>query len=228
MPRRLLCLVAFALVLALSGCAAPQSESRRDLSSIRKIAVSYAPADASGSGEPSVAGRIVGRAVRHGVSIGLGSLQLGLFAGLIGDVADLSHSSSKKDGSDVSREVLAILSAAKTDPGWLVAQRTQAEVARGGRFTISRTNPDALFDFELWEARIEPVDRLGLQQRAVLGVKARLRDRAGAVVWNGQSAATSARSRTWQEYRERPARLRAEFDALARVVARDLVADLQR
>ncbi len=228
MPTRFLRLVALAIAPLISGCANQPAGKRRDLSGIRKVAVSYAPADALGTGEPSVAGKIAGRAVRHGVSIGLGSLQLGLFAGLIGDVADLSHSSSKKGGRNVSQEVLTLLSAARTDPAWLVAQRTQAEVTRGGRFTISQTNPDALFDFELRQARLEPVDRLGFQQRAVLGVKASLRDRAGGLVWNGESVVTSARSRTWQEYRERPTRLRAEFDVLARIVARDLVADLGR
>ena len=216
------------LPLTFAGCATRNATSRHDLSRIRTVAINYAPPRSGRTDDRSVSGDIAGRALRRGLSIGLGSLRLGLVAGLVGDVVDVSRPSSKDGHGKISEDVLKLLAFENTDPGWLVAQRTQAEIARRRLFTIRAANPDAAFEFELRRARLEPVDKLALQQRAALTMMARLRDRNGAVVWSAEAAATLAKVRTWQEYRERPALLRADFDALARTVARDFADDLAR
>ena len=216
-----------ALALSLAGCAQRDTVNRRGLAAVRRVAVNYAtPAGAEASG--SRAKPFVDHAMRQGVSIGLGALNLGLVGGLVWDAIDLSTPGANSGKADVSREVLAVLREAKTDPAWLVAQRTEQEIARRRLFAVTRANPDAVCDFEVRRAAMAPVDKLGLAFRPVLTVRARLRDRTGATLWSKEASATAAAARSWQEYRERPQRLRGDFDALAASIARQLVDDLAR
>jgi hypothetical protein len=192
---------------------------------VHRVAFNYAtPAGGDSSG--SRAKPFVDRAVREGVSIGLGALQLGLVGGLAWDAVDLSTSAGKSGKAEISREVLNVLQEAKTDPGWLVAHRTEQEMARRRLFVVTQANPDAVCDFEVRRATMVPVDKLALNFRPALSVRARLRDRTGATLWSKEASATAVMGRTWQEYREHPQRLRGDFDVLAASVARKFADDL--
>ena len=95
-------------------------------------------------------------------------------------------------------------------------------------FALTKSNPDAVLDLELRRLQFESVDARGLNCRAALAVTARLQDRKGATLWKKDAAATSTRMRTSREYIEQPRLARADFDALAAAVSRQLLADFGR
>lgn len=221
-------LILAATVLCFASCASDRSIGRADRAKVRSVAVNYAPAadrpEASGSG----GGRVAGRVARHGASIGLSALHLGPIA-RIGRLAmllaDVPGGSRKWA---VSSAVLLALRDAGTDPLLLVARRTEEQIRRQKLFALDRANPDGVFHFELERATLDPVDKAGLTHRASLAVAAELRTAKGRTVWRKRLAARSGTIRTWQDYEERPSRLKTDFDGLAGVVARRLAADFTR
>ena len=212
----LLCIAA-----TLSGCATQTPANRKDVAGIRSVAVNY--------GSPAVRGRsgnIAGTVARHGAGFALG--QLGLICSLIGlgvDVVDVSAPAS--DGK-ISGNALRLLQDAGTSPLALVAQRTEQEISRRRLFALARSNPDAVFDLELRRLQLDPADARELYGRSSLAVTARLRDRQGVTLWKKDAAATSGRTRTWREYSEQPRLARGDFDALAAIVSRQLLAEFPR
>ena len=213
--------VLLGVAVALGGCATQTSAKRNDIATVRSVAVNY--------GSPVGSGRsssIAGRVARHGAGFALG--QLGLIGSLIGlgvDVVDVSTPAS--DGK-ISGNALRLLQDAGTSPLALVAQHTEQEISRRRLFALARSNPDAVFDLELRRLQLDSADARGLNCRALLAVTARLRDRKGATLWKKDAAATSGRTRTWREYNEQPRLARADFDSLAALVSRQLLADFPR
>ena len=208
-------------IAALSGCATRTPANRKDLAAIRSVAENY--------GSPAVRGRsgnIAGTVARHGAGFALG--QLGLIGSLIGLGVDVVGVSTPTSDGKISGNALRLLDAAGTSPLALVAQRSEQEISRRRLFALARTNPDAVFDLELRRLQLDSADARGLNCRASLAVTARLRDRRGATLWQKDAAATSGRTRTWREYNEQPRFARADFDSLAALVSRQLLADFPR
>ena len=209
-------------ILALtSGCATPSTAGRGRLANVHTVAVTYAPAatpDSTGS-------RVAGRVARHGAGYALGSLGIiGSVVGLAVDVVDVSRPARE---ARISPVALQLLHAAGTEPLALVAARTEQEISRRRLFALTRANPDAVLDLDLREISLKSADNRNLLCRASLGVTARLRDRSGTTLWKKEASATSARVRPWRDCTEQPRLVKADFDALAANISRQLFADLQ-
>ena len=211
----------------LNGCATQTSTpaNRSKLANVRSVAVNYA--SVGGGRGNSTGGRVAGRVARHGAGYALG--QLGFVGGLIGLAVDVVDIATPSTGdTKISTPALNLLREAGTEPLALVAQQTEREIARRRTFALSNANPDAILNLELRRLQIDPVDSRGLNHRATLAVNARLVDRKGGTLWQKSAAATSARVRSAREYNEQPRLARADFDALAAVIARQLLADFGR
>ena len=218
--------VLLGMAIGLSGCATPTPANRNKLAGIHSVAVNY---ESQGRGaSDSTGGRIAGRVARHGAGFALGQAGLGFVGGIIGlavDVADIATPSSEPKVSGSARRLLHVAGA---DPLSLVAQRTEQEISRRRLFALGKSNPDAVFNLELRQLKLDPVDARNLSYRATLAVTARLLDRKGAVLWSKDAAATSVRAQSSREYSERPRLARDDFDGLAAVVSRQLLADFPR
>lgn len=211
--------LALAVLLAASGCATPTPTSRGKLAGVRSVAVTYAP----GATPDSAGNRVAGRVARHGAGFALG--QLGLIGSVVGLAVDVVDVSRPAREAKISSSTIRLLRDAGTEPLALVATRSEQEISRRRLFAITRANPDAVLDLDLRELALSPADNRNLLCRASLGVTARLRDRSGATLWKKEASATSGRVRPWRDYAEQPRLVRADFDALAAVVARQLFAD---
>ena len=211
--------LALALLTLTSGCATQSTASRGRLASVRSVAVTYAP-----SATPDSAGsRVAGRVARHGAGYALGYLGIvGSVVGLAVDVVDVSRPARE---ARISPVALRLLRDAGTEPLALVAARTEQEISRRRLFALSRGNPDAVLDLDLREISLKSADNRNLLCRASLGITARLRDRSGATLWKKEASATSGRVRPWRDCTEQPRLVKADFDALAAVVSRQLFVD---
>ena len=211
-----------ALVLAVlamtSGCATQTTADRSRLTSVRSVAVTYAP----GATPDSAGSRVAGRVARHGAGYALGYLGIvGSVVGLAVDVVDVSRPARE---ARISPVALQLLREAGTEPLALVATRTEQEIARRRLFAVTRANPDAVLDLDLREISLQSADNRNLLCRASLGVTARLRDRSGTTLWKKEASATSGRVRPWRDCTEQPRLVKADFDALAAIVSRQLFA----
>lgn len=205
-----------AALVATGGCATP---NRSRLAGVRTVAVTYA----QGATPDSTGSRVAGRVARHGAGFALGQLGvIGSVVGLAVDVVDVSRPARE---AKISASAVRLLREAGAEPLALVATRTEQEISRRRLFTLTRANPDAVLDLDLREFTLQPADRRDLLCRASLGITARLRDRSGSTLWKKEASATSGRVRAWRDCAEKPALVRADFDALAAVVARQLFTD---
>ena len=213
--------LALALLAMTSGCATQTTASRGRLANVRSVAVTYAPSatpDSTGS-------RVAGRVARHGAGYALGYLGIvGSVVGLAVDVVDVSRPAREERISPVA---LRLLRDAGTEPLALVAARSEQEIARRRLFALSRSNPDAVLDLDLREISLKSADNRNLLCRASLGVTARLRDRSGTTLWKKEASAIASRVRPWRDCSEQPRLVKADFDALAAVVSRQLFAEFQ-
>lgn len=213
-----------AATIGLGGCATQTPPNRSRLAGVRSVAVNYSAL--SGGLADSTGGRVAGRVARHGAGFALG--QLGFVGGLIGLAVDVADIATPSAGEKISGTALRLLRDSGTEPLALVAQQTEREISRRRLFALSASNPDAIFNLELRRLQIDPVDSRALNYRTSLAVTARLVDRKGVTLWKKDAAATSGRARTWREYSEQPRLARADFDALAATVSRQLLADFGR
>ena len=212
-------LLPLALAIATSGCATQTPINRNKLARVQSVAVRYAP-----SAPPASTGsRVAGRVARHGAGYALG--YLGVVGGLVGLAVDVVDISRPAREAKISPTALRLLSDAGADPLALVANRTEQEISRRRLFALSNANPDAVLELELREIGLKSADNRDLLCRASLAVTARLRDRSGGTLWRKDAAATSGRTRLWRDCAEKPRLVRADFDALASVVSRQLLAE---
>ena len=212
-----------ATALGLGGCATQTPPNRGKLASVRSVAVNYSAL--SGGLADSTGGRVAGRVARHGAGYALG--QLGFVGGLIGLAVDVTDIVTPSGGEKISGTALRLLRETGTEPLALVARETEREISRRRLFALSGSNPDAVFDLELRRLQIDPVDSRALNHRASLAVTARLVDRKGVTLWKKDAVATSVRAHTWRDYSEQPRLARADFDALAATVARQLLSEMR-
>lgn len=211
--------ILLAALVAASGCATPAPANRNRLAGMRSVAVTYAP-----SATPDSTGnRVAGQVARHGAGFALG--QLGIIGSVVGLAVDVVDVSRPAREAKISSSTIRLLRDAGTEPLALVASRTEQEISRRRLFAITRANPDAVLDLDLRELALQPADNRNLLCRASLGITARLRDRSGATLWKKEASATSGRVRPWRDYAEQPRLARADFDALAAAVSRQLFAD---
>ena len=213
-----------ATAVGLGGCAAQTPSNRGKLAGVRSVAVNYSAV--SGGLADSTGGRVAGRVARHGAGFALG--QLGFVGGLIGLAVDVTDIVTPSAGEKISGTALRLLRDSGTEPLALVARQTEREISRRRLFSLSGSNPDAVFNLELRRLQIDPVDSRALNYRASLAVTARLVDRKGGTLWRKDAAATSSRVRAWRDYSEQPRLVRADFDALAATVSHQLLADFGR
>ena len=216
-------LLILTIAAGFSGCANTGTTSRGRLAGVHSVAVNYA--DTSPRPRSSTrGGRVAGEVARQGAGVALGFLGLGYVGSLVG----IARVAASPDGSEFATDATGLLLSAGTDPLTLLASHTEREIARHRRLTLSRSNPDAVMDFQLRTVRLESVDNRNLYFRATFAATGRLRDRQGATIWKKDAVATSTRTRTWREFSENPRHARADFDALAASIARQLSADLAR
>lgn len=218
-PHPLQFVVLLAIAVGVSGCATQTSSHRQAVAGIRSVAVTYESPKV-----PGRSGAIASRVARHGAGYALG--QFGFIGGLVGlgwDIAEIATPSS--GDSEISPAALRLLYDAGASPLALVAQRTEQEILRQRLFALASANPDAVFDLKLRGLQFQSADSRGLDCRASLAVAASLHDRKGATLWRKEAAATSTRSRSWRACEEQPRLARGDFEALAAVVARQLLAD---
>ncbi len=212
-------LIPLALAIAMGGCATQTPANRSKLAGVQSVAVTYAP-----SAPPtSTGGRVAGRVARHGAGYALG--YLGVVGGLVGLAVDVVDISRPAREAKLSPTALRLLSDAGADPLALVANRTEQEISRRRLFALTNSNPDAVLELELREIGLKSADNRDLLCRASIAVTARLRDRSGGTLWRKDAAATSAGARLWRDCVEKPRLVRADFDALASVVSRQLLAE---